>query len=90
MRVGPRAGLGAAARLVLAWQIDAQWRFDPSLVTEVEIRFIPDGDGTRLELEHRNLERFGHQAEPVRAAFDGPGGWGGLLERFAAAVDARA
>src|SRR5215217_2296890 len=42
------------SRLVLAWQIDAQWRFDPSFVTEVEIRFIPDGDGTRLELEHRD------------------------------------
>jgi uncharacterized protein YndB with AHSA1/START domain len=75
------------ARLVLAWQIDGQWRFNPDLVTEVEVRFIPDGEhATRVELEHRNIERFGNQADAIRAAFDSPKGWSGLLERFAAAT----
>ena len=75
------------AQLVLAWQVDGQWRFDPNLVTEVEVRFIPDGDATRVELEHRNIERFGDQAEPTRAALDSEMGWGGLLESFAAAAE---
>ncbi len=39
------------ARLVLARQIGANWQFDANLVTEVEIRFIPDGGGTSAELE---------------------------------------
>lgn len=71
-------------RLVLAWQIDGQWRFDPDLVTEVEVRFVPDGAETRVELEHRNLDRFGDKVDQVRAAFESPEGWGRLLERFAA------
>src|SRR5579872_3007962 len=45
--------------LVLAWQIDAGWQFDPALVTEVEVRFTAAGaDTTRVELEHRCLERM--------------------------------
>jgi uncharacterized protein YndB with AHSA1/START domain len=63
-------------RIVLAWQIDAQWRFDSAPVTEVEVRFIPEGNGTRVELEHRNVERLGDQADAARAALDSPGGWG--------------
>ncbi len=52
------------ARLLLAWQIDVDWRYDPSLVTEVEVRFTPLAEGgTRVDLEHRDLERFGDKAE---------------------------
>jgi uncharacterized protein YndB with AHSA1/START domain len=76
-------------RLLLAWQIDGQWRYDPKLVTEIEVRFTPEGAGlTRVELEHRNLERFGDSAEAVRNAIDSTGGWGGLLESFAQAAAA--
>ncbi|MDT0469824.1 SRPBCC family protein [Streptomyces gibsoniae] len=76
-------------RLVLAWQIDATWKFDPELVTEVEIRFVSEGPGrTRVELEHRDLDRFGEAQEQARAAFDSPGGWAGLLEAFAQAAAA--
>ncbi len=74
-------------RVLLAWQIDGAFRFDPEFVTEVEVRFIPDGTGTRVELEHRNLERFGEQANAVRATFESPNGWGGLLTAFAAEAD---
>ncbi|MEX2129086.1 MAG: SRPBCC family protein [Xanthobacteraceae bacterium] len=70
-------------RLLLAWQIAANWQFDPSIVTELEIRFIADGTGTLVELEHRNLERLGAAAEEFRHAFDSPQGWAGLLETFA-------
>jgi uncharacterized protein YndB with AHSA1/START domain len=71
------------ARLVLAWQIDADWRHDPELVTEVEVRFTADGDGTRVALEHRLLERFGERAADTRAALASEGGWTGLLRRYA-------
>ncbi len=72
------------ARLVLAWQLTADWRYDPDLLTEVEVRFLPDADGaTRVELEHRNLERFGESAEAVRKNIDAPSGWSMILELFA-------
>ena len=69
--------------LVLAWQINADWQFDPDLVTEVEVKFIAEGtDMTRIELEHRYLERMGGKAAEVRNAVDSPGGWGAILESF--------
>jgi uncharacterized protein YndB with AHSA1/START domain len=75
------------ARLVLIWQLTADWKYDRNLITEVEVRFIPDGAGaTRVELEHRNLERYGDRAEFLRGQIDSEGGWTGLLELFAAAV----
>jgi uncharacterized protein YndB with AHSA1/START domain len=75
------------ARLVLIWQLTADWKYDRDLVTEVEVRFIPDGAGaTRVELEHRNLERYGDRAEFLRSQIDSEGGWTGLLELFAAAA----
>ena len=74
-------------RLVLAWQINGQWQFDPNLVTEVEAVFVADGAGrTRVELEHRNLDRFGEFAEPVAKAFDSDDGWFGILKQFAKVV----
>jgi len=73
----------APRRLVLAWQLDAQWDFDPALVTEVEVRFDaePSG-GTTVTLEHRCLERYGAGAESARTGLASEGGWSGLLERF--------
>jgi uncharacterized protein YndB with AHSA1/START domain len=74
-------------RVLLAWQLNAEWRFDPDFITELEVRFIPGKDGTtRIELEHRNLERFGQKANETRAALDSDGGWTGLLTAFAKAI----
>jgi len=74
--------------LVLAWQINAEWQFDPELLTEVEVRFIAEGaDTTRIELEHRYLERMGRKAAEVRNAVDSPGGWGAILEPFKRRVE---
>jgi len=73
------------ARLVLAWQIDQDWKFDPDFVTELEMRFIAEGsDTTRVELEHRDIEKFGAKAAEVRAMLDSDGGWNGALAVFAA------
>lgn len=72
------------SRLLLAWQLDARFKYNPNLVTEVEVRFIADGsNATRVELEHRHLERLGDDAEALRQKISAPGGWPILLERFA-------
>lgn len=67
-------------RLLLAWQINADFKYDPSLLTEVEIRFTPAGRGTLVELEHRLIERMGERAVGMRDAFTR--GWGLLLDSF--------
>jgi len=72
-------------RFVWAWQIDAQWQFEPDLAksSEVEMRFTPEPGGrTRVDLEHRYLERHGLDAEGIRQAIDSPNGWGALLEIY--------
>jgi uncharacterized protein YndB with AHSA1/START domain len=75
-------------RLVLAWQITANWRYDLTLETEVEVTFIEEGHGrTRLELEHRNLDRYRDEAGQMRSIFDSEGGWTGILVRFTAAAE---
>ncbi len=76
------------ARLVLAWQLTAQWQYDPGFVTEVEVRFTPEGESTRVELEHRLLERFGADAEKVRISIDSPKGWPDILRQYSEAASA--
>jgi hypothetical protein len=72
-------------RVVLGWQLDPDFKFDPNVVTEVEVRFVAEGEGaTRVELEHRHLERFGERGEVLREKVGSPNGWGKLLEEFAA------
>ncbi|MGO8968164.1 MAG: SRPBCC family protein [Myxococcaceae bacterium] len=74
-------------RLVLGWQITAQWKFDPSFLTEVEVTFTPEGPKrTLVQLEHRNLERYGAEALGLRKSIDSPGGWGKILGTFAVAA----
>jgi uncharacterized protein YndB with AHSA1/START domain len=71
-------------RLVLSWQITADWGFDPELHTEVEIRFIPEGTGrTRVELEHRGLGAYRGRMHEMRGIFDSDRGWSGILASFA-------
>ena len=71
-------------RLLLAWRIGADWQYDPQLLTEVEVVFTPEGEGTRVNFEHRLLENMGAEGEGARASFDSEGGWTGLLQMFAA------
>lgn len=71
-------------RLLLAWQLDATFTFDPDLITEVEVTFEPDATGSRVTLTHRNLERFGSSTERMVGRLGG--GWPGLVERFATFV----
>jgi uncharacterized protein YndB with AHSA1/START domain len=69
------------SRLLLGWQLDCNFGYDPNLLTEVEIRFTStDTGGTLVTLEHRDLERFGSDVlvEKIRA------GWPQRLADFAA------
>jgi uncharacterized protein YndB with AHSA1/START domain len=70
------------SRLLLAWQLTPQWKFDPALMTELELRFVAGGDGTLVQLEHR-LDGYGPAAEDMFKVLDGPQAWSGLLEAFA-------
>lgn len=70
-------------RLVLAWQINGEWQFDPELITEIEVIFTPEGPRrTRVDLEHRYLERMGPLGEGMRKTFESECGWPGLLGLF--------
>ena len=76
--------------VVLAWQLSAEWQFDPALVTEVEVRFIAESaNTTRVELEHRHLQRMGEGGAQVRSMVDSPGGWTAVLESFKQCADAK-
>ena len=70
-------------RLILIWQLTPEFKYDAGLVTEVEVTFTPEADGTRVDLEHRDLERMGDDADAKREAVSGPGGWPALLQLFA-------
>jgi uncharacterized protein YndB with AHSA1/START domain len=74
---------------VFSWDINLQWQIetDHERTSEVQVRFSREGEGrTRVELEHRNLERHGDGWERIRDAVGSPGGWGVGLERFAKTV----
>jgi uncharacterized protein YndB with AHSA1/START domain len=76
-------------RLVLLWQVGADWRFDPELETDVAVTFTEEASGgTRVELRHGHLERFGEAAAQMRGVFESAGGWPGILRGFAAIADA--
>jgi uncharacterized protein YndB with AHSA1/START domain len=72
-------------RVVFSWDLSPQFQIESDLekTSEVEVRFIPESDErTRVELEHRNLDRHGPGWEGARDAVGGPDGWPLYLERF--------
>jgi uncharacterized protein YndB with AHSA1/START domain len=70
-------------RLVLSWEISSDWRHDPAIQTEVEVRFSAEGASTRVDLEHRRLHYYGEKAAQMRGIFESEKGWTGILEAFA-------
>jgi uncharacterized protein YndB with AHSA1/START domain len=77
-------------RLMIAWKINVNWKYEPDIAksSEVDVSFTPLPDGTtRVDLEHRNFARSGAGWESMRGMVDSPGGWGGLLARYAAEAE---
>jgi len=73
-------------RVVFSWDISSQWQIetDPDKTSEVEVQFTSEGpEQTRVDLEHRNLERHGPGWEQLHESVAGEGGWPGCLQRFA-------
>jgi uncharacterized protein YndB with AHSA1/START domain len=73
-------------RVIISWDISPQWQIETDLekTSEVEVRFIAEApDRTRVELEHRNLDRHGEGWQATRDAVESEGGWPLYLQRFA-------
>ena len=78
-------------RVVFSWDINTQWQIetDPDRTSEIEVRFSAESpERTRVELEHRNLDRHGDGWEGMREGVGGEAGWPLYLDRFSEVVDA--
>jgi uncharacterized protein YndB with AHSA1/START domain len=76
-------------RVVFSWDISPQWQLeaDEDRTSEVEVRFVAETpDRTRVELEHRHLDRHGPGWESLRDGVDSDGGWQLYVDRYAEVV----
>jgi uncharacterized protein YndB with AHSA1/START domain len=76
------------ARLVLTWQLNCRYEYDPDLshASEVEVLFTERDGMTRVDLEHRYIERLGAGGQELAEGVSGDGGWPGILELYAKAA----
>ena len=72
-------------RALLGWQLNSRFAYDPEFLTEVELTFAPAaGGGSIVTVEHRNLERYGDDAEKIAGLLGG--GWPTCLAEFTAYI----
>lgn len=67
-------------RFVMTWHPGQ----DADTAQEVEVRFLPEDDGTRVELEHRGWQKLGAQAKEAHDGYES--GWPGVLAHLADAA----
>jgi uncharacterized protein YndB with AHSA1/START domain len=78
-------------RVVISWDISPHWQIetDHDKTSEVEVRFVSESpEQTRVELEHRHIDRHGDGWEGLREQLDSEGGWPGCVRRFGDRVTA--
>jgi uncharacterized protein YndB with AHSA1/START domain len=76
-------------RVVFTWDISPAWKIETDLdrTSEVEVHFIAESDSrTRVEVEHRHLDRHGDGWEGMHGAVSSPGGWPKTLAAYAASM----
>jgi uncharacterized protein YndB with AHSA1/START domain len=74
-------------RIVFSWDISPRWQLETDIdrASEVEVRFIAEGhERTRVQLEHRHLDRHGEGWEALRDGVGGNEGWPLYLQRYGA------
>jgi uncharacterized protein YndB with AHSA1/START domain len=74
-------------RVVFSWDIGPTWQVeaDPDNASEVEVTFTPESPTkTRVDLEHRNIDRHGPVWQSVRDGVGNDQGWQLYLDRYAA------
>ena len=70
------------AQLTLVWQVNGNFKYDPGLITEIEVLFIPESAKlTQIKLEHKNLERLGDGGKTIESMETG---WGLILQLYKA------
>lgn len=75
----------APRQVVLSWHLQPDWTFSPDLAraSEVALEFIAEGpERTRVEFEHRHLERHGAGWEKLREQVGSEGGWPAILALY--------
>jgi uncharacterized protein YndB with AHSA1/START domain len=80
-------------RLLLSWHLNVSFQYDPdpTHASEIEIRFIEEGaKQTRVELEHRHLDRHGENWRQLVTGISSDEGWPGILRTFAAKTESDA
>lgn len=71
--------------LVLNWQIDANFQYDPGITTEIEVQFIAEGPKTtRVLMEHKDLNRLGEGGKAIESMDEG---WGMILNLYKNTVE---
>lgn len=77
-------------RLVLTWQLNARFEYDPDLAhaSEVEVRFTEEDGQTKVHFEHRYIERLGADADELAKSVSAEGGWPAILDLYVKAAAA--
>ena len=79
-------------RVVLSWHLQPDWSFngDMARASEVALEFLAEGlESTRVEFEHRRLEKHGEGWTKMREQVGAPGGWPAILSLYVEAAQAK-
>lgn len=75
-------------RIVLTWQLNGEFAYDPDLAhaSEVEVLFTEANGQTRVDFEHRHIERLGAGADELAKSVGSEGGWPAILDLYVKAA----